>query len=432
MGWFSKSDSGSSKSSSSSSSSGSSSSSDKPKVTVSSVVDKIKSAVTTPNSATKASNVASDKAAAATKAYSAANSSTGGVGSSAGRAAETAELQKPKQTTVLDPTRYASPEQYEQAVKASAAADARANWQNERAASDSYDQKHGVGAYDRDKPADQAQAGQAETVAPAAPPVDPSAGTSYDGASDQMKAYDQYAQQALGKSPAEAMQMAQAAAAQTAQSQSDLAVQQAAKAARTTGAMGGQAALAATGQAANAYGTAQQAGQQQYFDTTKLGAQLGSEMSGRLQAKEGDATQRYGIQQGAQSAAAANATARRGQNIQLAGGIIGGLGGLAGLFSDERLKTDIKPDKITDGLSHIKSYTYKYKGGTKPEAGVMAQDLEKTAMAPAVVETPIGKKVDTNRLTTMNTGALSEHEKRLKNIEKMMGYMKSAKKPEGK
>ena len=314
--------------------------------------------------------------------------------------------------------------------------------------------------------------------------------SSHYGASEQMKAYDQYAQQALGKSPAEAMRMAkeasakeqadlasadayntasmggnaaemmklaQAASAQTAQAQSDQAVQQAAKAARTSGAMGGAAALAATGQAANAYGTAQGQGQQayyqgaqmgqtrsqdmaqraqnaqnQYFNTAQLGAQLGSEMSGRLQNKEADATQRYGIDRGVDTAKMQNKTATRGQNIGLAGGIIGAVGGLAGLFSDKNLKTDIKADKMTDGLSKIRAYSYKYKGGTKPEAGVMAQDLEKTAMAPAVENTPIGKKIDTNRLTTMNTGALSEHEKRLQNIEKMVGNLKSYKKPGAK
>jgi len=390
---------------------------EKAKTSAKEVVSKIKSEASKPST----QKAESDKAAAATKAYSAANSSKGGVGSAAGKTAESKELVQ--KNAALSNTPWLSAKQ---TAEIQAADKARSE--------DAYDQKHGVGKYDTSKPTGPVAAPVVTPAAPVAPvaPVDPSAGTSYEGASDQMKAYDQYAQQALGKTPAEAMQMAQAAAAQTAQSQSDLAVQQAAKAARTSGAMGGQAALAATGQAANAYGTAQQAGQQQYFDTTKLGAQLGSEMSGRLQTKEADATQRYGIQQGAKSAAAANKTAQRGQNIGLLGQGIGVIGGLAGLFSDERLKTDIKPDKITDGLSHIKAYTYKYKGGTKPEAGVMAQDLEKTAMAPAVVETPIGKKVDTNRLTTMNTGALSEHEKRLKNIEKMMGYMKSAKKPEGK
>lgn len=458
---------------------------EKAKATVKETVSKIKEESKKPSS----QKAESDKAAAATKAYSAANSSKGGVGSSAGKTAEKAELQKAKQTTNIGPMdygKYNTVAEYEQAKKNAAKKDAQVNWQSEQAAEKAYTEKHNQGG--TSKPA--AKAAPVAPVPPPPPPVDPSIGSSYEGASDQMKAYDQYAQQALGKSPAEAMQMAkaasakeqadlasadayntasmggnaadmmriaQAASAQTAQSQSDQAVQQAAKAARTSGAMGGAAALAATGQAANAYGQAQaqgqqayyqgaqmgqgraadmsqraQAAQKQYFDTTQLGAQLGSEMSGRLQNKEADATQRYGIEKGVQTAAAANKTAQRGQNINLAGGIIGAVGGLAGLFSDRNLKTDIQPDKLTDGLSKIKAYSYKYKGGMKPEAGVMAQDLEKTAMAPAVKETPMGKMVDTNRLTTMNTGALSEHEKRLRDVEKLISNMKSVKKPEAK
>ena len=90
------------------------------------------------------------------------------------------------------------------------------------------------------------------------------------------------------------------------------------------------------------------------------------------------------------------------------------------LFSDENLKEDIAPDDMTQGLDKIGGYSYKYKGAPREEAGVMAQDLERTPMAPAVVDTPKGKMVDTRRLTTMNTAALSEHEKRLKDIERLV------------
>lgn len=304
----------------------------------------------------------------------------------------------------------------------------------------------------------------APAVKPA--PVD----TSAQGAQGQMASYDKYAQQALGANPSEAMQKAQAAAAQGAQSTSDQAVQQAIKAGKSAGAMGGQAALAATGQAANAYGQAQQAGQQQYFNTAQLGAQLGSEMSGRLQAQAQNAaniygiqtgaeTSRYGTQAGAESqrystdvgaasdkystdasakaAAEANKTNKRGQNIGLVGQGIGAVAGLAGLFSDRNLKEDISPTKATDGLEQLKAYTYKYKkgpayAGGRDESGVMAQDLEKTGMRQAVMDTPEGKKIDTNRLSTMNTGAIAEQEKRMQRIENILKGLGEIQKPGSK
>jgi hypothetical protein len=95
-------------------------------------------------------------------------------------------------------------------------------------------------------------------------------------------------------------------------------------------------------------------------------------------------------------------------------------GGIFSLWSDEELKEDIEEDDLTAGLESLKGYRYKYKGQPREEAGVMAQELERTNMAPAVVDTPEGKMVDTRRLTTMNTAALSEHEKRLKDIERLV------------
>lgn len=259
-----------------------------------------------------------------------------------------------------------------------------------------------------------------------------------EGAAEQMKKYDAYTGQAMGGSAAEAMQLANQAAAQQAQGVSDQAIQQAIKAGKTSGAMGGQAALAAAGQAANAYGQAQQAGQQQYFNTTQLGAQLGSEMASRQRQKYetdvGAQVSREATAANAAAAAAANKTNKRGQNIGLAGNIIGGLGGIAALFSDERLKEGIRPASMTDGLDKIRAYTYKYKqgpayAGGRKESGVMAQDLEKTVMAPAVMDTPEGKKIDTARLSTMNTGAIAEQQRK---IDSIVDYLKNMKRPEAK
>lgn len=260
-------------------------------------------------------------------------------------------------------------------------------------------------------PAAPAPAAPAPSAAPAGP-VAPKQASAYN-ALPQMQGYDAYTQAAMGASPAEAMKLAQAAAAQTAQTQADQAVAQAVKGARTAGAMPGQAALGATGQAANAYGQGLQAGQQQYFDLTKLGASLGSEMSGRLSRAE---QTQAGIDAAKMQAAAAKAQRRQ----SALGNIIGAVGGIASLFSDERLKEDIEPDPLTEGLEKIRGYSYKYKGNPREEAGIMAQDLEETNMAPAVMDTPEGKMIDTRRLTTMNTAALADQEGRLKAIEKLL------------
>ena len=238
------------------------------------------------------------------------------------------------------------------------------------------------------------------------------------GAGQQMTDYDAYTKAAMGASPAEAMQQAQAAARQTAQTQSDQAIAEAVKAGKTAGAMGGQAALGAQSQAATAYGEGLESGTQQYFDTTKLGASLGSEMSNRLATAEQTEAQK-------ELAAAQLAEQAKSRKQSLFGNIIGAVGGIASLFSDRDLKEDIAPDKLNEGLEKIRGYTYKYKGLPREEAGIIAQDLEETNMAPAVVETPKGKMIDTRRLTTMNTAALADQEGRLKAIEKLLGEIKN-------
>jgi len=274
----------------------------------------------------------------------------------------------------------------------------------ERNAADNRDRDRGIQA--ATPAAAQAAGAPAVTVAPAV--------TSTTGAGEQMTGYDAYTKAAMGATPAEAMQAAQAAAAQTAQTQSDQAIRQAVRAGKTAGAMGGQAALGAQGQAADAYSKGLESGTSQYYDLTKLGASLGSEMSNRLAGSEQLQAQKDIAKMQAEAAASES---KKNRQQSLLGNIIGGIGGIASLFSDRNLKEDIEPDSLTEGLDAIKGYLYKYKGSDRPEAGVMAQDLEKTKMAPAVVDTPEGKMVDTRRLSTMNTGALAEHEARLKKIE---------------
>lgn len=95
----------------------------------------------------------------------------------------------------------------------------------------------------------------------------------------------------------------------------------------------------------------------------------------------------------------------------------------AGLFSDERLKENIKDgDKAARRvLSKLSAKTYDYKDqrhGKGPQIGFMAQDLERAGAKSAVIETPIGKAIDTNRLTGINTGLIASLAKRLDRVEK--------------
>jgi len=247
------------------------------------------------------------------------------------------------------------------------------------------------------------------------------------GAHQYGQGYDTATAAAMAGGPAAAMERQNQAAREEAQRQSDAAVAQAVKGGKTAGLMGGQAALAATGQAAGAYGTGMAQGQQQYNQMLGLGAQLGESMAGRLfTAGQGQANVGASqlAAQSAKYAADQQAAAEKAQrNQQLLGNIIGSVGGIASLFSDRNLKEDIKPANFSDSLDKIRAYTFRYRGGDRPEAGVMAQDLEKGEMAPAVMDTPEGKMVDTRRLTTMNTAALAEHEKRMKALEKMLKAM---------
>jgi hypothetical protein len=73
-----------------------------------------------------------------------------------------------------------------------------------------------------------------------------------------------------------------------------------------------------------------------------------------------------------------------------------GIGAVATLFSDERVKEDVAPFDASKFLDDLTGYTYNYKDksmGKGKQVGVMAQSIEKEV--PQMVEdTPRGKKVD--------------------------------------
>jgi hypothetical protein len=229
-----------------------------------------------------------------------------------------------------------------------------------------------------------------------------------------MSDYDKQVAAATAGGPAAQMTRAEQAARGQAASQSDQAVAQAVKAARTGGMMPGQAALAGSAQAAGAYGTGMESGLQQYNQALTTQAQLGQSMAERLQASEA-------LTSAETQAKLAASTTKRGQNQGLLGSIIGAGAGALALLSDRNQKEEIRPaGSLSDSLAKIRGYKFKYRGGDRDEAGVMAQDVEGTEAAPAVIDTPEGKALDTRRLSAINTAAIGEQGRRIKEIERMI------------
>lgn len=98
-------------------------------------------------------------------------------------------------------------------------------------------------------------------------------------------------------------------------------------------------------------------------------------------------------------------------------------GGTYSWYSDERLKEDEKQmsdNEVEDLLNGLTGYSYHYKPevGGQPGVGVMAQDLEKTALKDNVVDTPQGKMVvgDGQMMSAM-LAALANINKRVNDIE---------------
>lgn len=96
---------------------------------------------------------------------------------------------------------------------------------------------------------------------------------------------------------------------------------------------------------------------------------------------------------------------------------------LAMAASDERLKTDVEDGdasarKMLDGL---RSYAFKYKDekyGRGKQYGVMAQDLERSGLKHAVIDTPAGKMVDGAKAATSALGLVAALGRRVAELEK--------------
>lgn len=98
-----------------------------------------------------------------------------------------------------------------------------------------------------------------------------------------------------------------------------------------------------------------------------------------------------------------------------------GLTAAAMFMSDEREKEDIEDFNASDFLDSLTPHKYKYrdqKHGQGQQAGVMAQDLEKTEIGSNLVsEGPEGKMVDYNKAGPTMMASLADLNKRLKKME---------------
>lgn len=217
---------------------------------------------------------------------------------------------------------------------------------------------------------------------------------------EQADIYEKGVKESLGANASDYMalanQAAQAQAAQAARYGTTQASKAALQAARSAGVNRGQAALTAAQQAAGTYGTQYQTGLESGRNQYQQGAQL-------FQNQANAANQNVLAALNAQANVASGQQSYAGQlsnaaQQQKSSGI-GAVGAVAGMFSDERLKTDVKKSNDLDAiLAKIRPVDFKYKpdSGLPPEPehkGVMAQDLEGTSLENAVKETEDGTKI---------------------------------------
>lgn len=111
---------------------------------------------------------------------------------------------------------------------------------------------------------------------------------------------------------------------------------------------------------------------------------------------------------------------REAAALQFASGL---MSGIAGAFSDERLKKHVvsADDDAQEMLEALAAYSYDYKNeghGEGRQFGIMAQDLERSNMGRSlVVDTPEGKVVRTDKAALAALAGLASLNKRLRAME---------------
>jgi hypothetical protein len=182
-----------------------------------------------------------------------------------------------------------------------------------------------------------------------------------------------------------------------------------AAAARTAAIQSSRLGSGLAGQQAVAGQQERNAANQQYGQL--LGTLRGQDEAAAASARQGALTG-YG---------AGNSGAAEKNNVdKYSGAIIGGLGAI---FSDRRLKTEIKDGTSTarSALKGLGAHSFKYKDedkhGKGERVGIMAQDLEKAGLKHAVIDTPSGKMVHGGHLAAALAAMMPGLDKRIGKLE---------------
>ena len=274
----------------------------------------------------------------------------------------------------------------------------------------------------------------AATAATDAAGVGTEAGKENTYATGQEKSYDKGAAASMGSNATQYMQKANAAAqtgaAQAGQAVATGANRQQLQAARTSGMNKAQAAQMGGQAGGNAYTNVYQnqlaSGQNQYQNATQQFASQGNQMAGRANAAQQTQLGAANAETAASGAQTSAASAQYGQGADTSKQTWSALSGIAGaIASDARVKnispmptgaTPVTPKQygpaypgsIDEILAKVRPISYTYKKGVpgtdqQPRVGVTAQDLEGTALAPAVKTDPNTgiKQIDSAELSPM-------------------------------
>lgn len=246
--------------------------------------------------------------------------------------------------------------------------------------------------------------------------------------------------ESMGANATEMMQKGYSAAEGIAARGADVASTQAARkalmAAKTAGLNTGQSAMIGAQQAGDVYSSTLQsgleAGQNRYGQATGQFANVQANKDQlQAQANQLELEARKLDASGKSEAAAV----KREEKKNILDMIGAGIGAVASLFSDEKFKDNIKTDSSLDSilnklkgkpsldsiLGKIKPVNYNYKGEDKKQVGITAQDLEKTPLSGAVMDTPMGKVVDGAQLEGANLALIIELAAMVKDLQKKVG-----------
>lgn len=185
--------------------------------------------------------------------------------------------------------------------------------------------------------------------------------------------------------------------------------QQALQAARTAGLNKGQAAQQAGQTAGQLFTQGQLQGQGLGMESYDQGANVqlgGAGALGNLGTNQMNAS-----------------TAQTAQGNQASGGLLGAIGGL---FSDEKVKEDIKESpKVEEIAKEVKPVGFKYKDGvgqgSGEHVGITAQDMEKTPLKENVINTPAGKIIHPGKQENSNLNMIVQLSKKVDEILKKKG-----------